>query len=108
LLAFQKTKNVYNARSATGGWAQLRAKVTAKFDLNAAFGLDDPRNRDIIAGQSYAYNDVRLKNQTFSINSIYRFRSNFLVSAEYRRLWTRYRATQTSNNHVNLAIGYNF
>ena len=91
-----------------GGWAQLRAMVTAKFDLNAAFGLDDPRNEDIIAGQTYAYNDVRLKNQTFSINSIYRFRSNFLVSAEYRRLWTRYRNAQTSNDHVNLAIGYNF
>jgi hypothetical protein len=106
--SLQNPLTAVRGNHSTGGWAQLRAKVTAKFDLNAAFGLDDPRNRDIIAGQSYAYNDVRLKNQTFSINSIYRFRSNFLVSAEYRRLWTRYRATQTSNNHVNLAIGYNF
>jgi hypothetical protein len=96
---------VRGVRSA-GGWAQLSAKATAKLDFNLAFGLDDPRNRDILAGL-YKY-DVRLKNETFSVNSIYRFRSNFLVSAEYRRLWTTYLDAQTTNNHFNLAIGYLF
>jgi hypothetical protein len=89
-----------------GGWTQLNAIATGKLDFNVAFGLDDPRNRDIYAGQvSY---DVRLKNETFSINSIFRFRSNFLVSAEYRRLWTAYPYIQTTNNHINLAVGYLF
>jgi hypothetical protein len=89
-----------------GGWAQLNAEATARLDFNFSFGLDDPRNRDIFP-RPYNY-DVRLKNETFAVNSIYRFRSNFLVSAEYRRLWTRYPYIRTANNHLNLAIGYLF
>ncbi len=90
----------------TGGWTQLSIRPNAKLEFNTAFGLEDPWNRDIFGGL-YQY-DVRLKNETFSINSIYRFRSNFLVSAEYRRLWTLYATAQTTNNHFNLAVGYLF
>ena len=89
-----------------GGWAQLSARATDKLDFNLAFGLDATRNRDIFAGLFQYY--VRLKNETFSINAIYRLRSNFLISAEYRRLWTTYLDAQTTNNHFNLAIGYLF
>jgi hypothetical protein len=96
---------VRGVRSA-GGWAQFNAKATARLDFNFALGLDDPRNQDIFRGP-YRY-DARLKNETLSVNSTYRFRSNFLVSAEYRRLWTQYSHVQTTNNHLNLAIGYLF
>jgi hypothetical protein len=96
---------VRGIRSA-GGWVQLNAKATARLDFNIAFGLDDPFNRDIFPGPDKY--DARLNNETFSVNSIYRFRSNFLVSAEYRRLWTAYPYFRTTNNHINLAVGYLF
>jgi hypothetical protein len=97
-----KARGIHSA----GGWTQLKARPTAKLDFNFAYGLDDPRNRDIFAGV-LPY-DARLKNETFSVNSIYRLRSNFIVSVEYRRLWTTYADAQTTNNHFNLAIGYLF
>ncbi len=89
-----------------GGWAQLSAKATPKLEFNLAFGLADPRNRDIFSG---AFGPTTLlKNQTLSVNSIYYFRSDFAVSLEYRHLWTTYPDAVTSNDHLNLAIGYFF
>ncbi|HYK91551.1 MAG TPA: hypothetical protein VE398_22475 [Acidobacteriota bacterium] len=89
-----------------GGWTQLRARALPQLEFNLAFGIDDPRNRDIFAG--LFDRTTRLKNQTASINSIYRLRSNFLISLEYRHLWSTYPDGRTSNDHVNLAIGYLF
>ncbi len=89
-----------------GGWAQLSARATPKLEFNVAFGEHDPRNRDIFAGRFDQA--TRLNNQTFSINSIYHLRSDFAVSVEYRRLWTTYPDARTTNDHVNLAIGYFF
>ncbi len=89
-----------------GGWAQLSAKATPKLEFNMAYGADDPRNRDIFAGLFDP--TTRLNNQTVSVNSIYRLRSDFLISVEYRRLWTTYPEARTTNGHVNLAIGYVF
>ncbi len=89
-----------------GGWTQLSARTTPKLEFNAAFGVDDPRNRDIFFG--LFENTRRLANRTFSVNSMYRIRSNFLFSVEYRRLSTTYPDVRTTNNHFNLAIGYLF
>lgn len=89
-----------------GGWNQLAVKAASKLEFNFAFGVDDPRNRDVFAGQ--VGSTTRLKNQTLSINSIYRFRSNFLVALEYRRLWTTYPDSAGKSGHVNLAVGYTF
>ncbi len=89
-----------------GGWAQLNAKATPKLEFNLAFGLADPRNRDVFAG---LFNQATiLKNQTISVNSIYYLRSDFAVSLEYRHLWTTYPNAVSMNDHVNLAIGYFF
>ena len=89
-----------------GGWAQLSAKVAPKLEFNLALGEHDPRNRDIFAG---VFNHTtRLNNQTFSLNSIYRFRSNFLFAVEYRQLWTTYPDARSTNGHLNVAIGYVF
>ncbi len=89
-----------------GGWAQFSAKATARLEFNTAFGIADPRNRDIFAGL-FDQTTV-LKNQTFSANSIFHLRSDFAVALEYRHLWTTYPDAQTTNNHLNLAIGYFF
>jgi len=89
-----------------GGWNQLAVKATPKLEFNFAFGIDDPRNRDVFTG--LIESTTRLKNQTLSMNSIYRFRSNFLVALEYRRLWTTYPGTTSTSGHINLGVGYAF
>ncbi|HZS09979.1 MAG TPA: hypothetical protein VFD58_34445 [Blastocatellia bacterium] len=89
-----------------GGWAQLAIKARPDLDFNFAYGQEDPRNRDLsVALQNPA---TRLKNQVASANFIWQLRHNFLVSLEYRRLWTRYPAREQTSNHYNLAVGYVF
>ncbi len=95
----------WGIRSA-GGWVQLRARATPRLEFNAACGSDDPRNRDIFAGLFRS--TATLANRTFSVNSIYQLRSNFLLSLEYRRLSTVYPDGRSSSDHVNLAVGYLF
>ncbi len=89
-----------------GGWAQLRAKASPTLDFNFAYGIDDPRNRDVFAGLFDS--TTRLGNRTFSVNSIFQLRSNFVLSLEYRRMWTTYPGEQSTSDHINLAIGYLF
>lgn len=90
----------------TGGWTQLNFKAHPTLDFNLAYGQDDPSNRDLRSGQLTSA--TRLKNQAASANFIWALRQNFLVSLEYRRLWTNYPATQQRNGHYNLAFGYTF
>ncbi len=89
-----------------GGWVQLHAEATPRLEFNAAYGTDDPRNRDIFAG--LFNNTARLGNRTFSLNSIYQLRSNFLLALEYRRLTTVYPDVRSANGHFNIAVGYLF
>ncbi len=89
-----------------GGWTQLRAKASSRLDFNFAFGIDDKRNRDNFSAVVPA--SSQLKNRTLMANSIFRLTSNLLVSVEYRRLWTTYPDAQSTNNHINLALGYLF
>ncbi len=97
-----KIRGVYSI----GGWAQLNYQAHPTLDLNVAYGQEDPRNQDIFSGQFTAAS--RLKNQVASANFIWALRQNFLVSLEYRRLWTNYLTTQQRAGHYNLAFGYTF
>lgn len=90
----------------TGGWAQLNYKAQPALDFNFAYGQEDPRNQDIFSGQFTS--SARLKNQVVAANFIWALRQNFLVSLEYRRLWTTYVTTQQRSGHYNLAFGYTF
>jgi hypothetical protein len=91
---------------AFGGWAQLNIKARRALDFNFAFGVEDPRNRDVFADQRSLSNHFR--NQVTSGNFIYQLRPNVLFSLEYRRLLTDYAAGRRRNGHYNLAIGYLF
>lgn len=89
-----------------GGWLQLAARARPNLDFNFAYGQNDPRNHDLREG--WRSTEIIFKNQAASANLIWALRQNFLVSLEYRRLWTRYTAEHRTNNHVNLAFGYIF
>ena len=90
----------------TGGWAQLKYNARHDLDFNLAYGQDDPRNQDLRFGLFST--GTRFKNQAASANLIWALRQNFLVSLEYRRLWTTYSTTRQRAGHYNLAFGYIF
>jgi hypothetical protein len=94
-----------------GGWAQLKYRPANKWEINAAFGLDNPFASDLKYFEyPVAYGDAALaKNQAGFVNVIYRPRSDLLFSAEYRHLMT-YSLTDGGNSagHLNLMMGVLF
>ena len=93
-----------------GGWAQLKFKPRANFEINAAFGLDNPFAGELRTHQTYAiYTDAFLRNISPQINFIYQIRSDILFSTEYRWLHTSdIDQGLNSASHINLSLGYIF
>ncbi len=94
-----------------GGWAQLKFKPTAKFEINGAFGQDNPfagELRMFPESPSY-YGTLFSKNSSPFVNFIYQVRSDVLFSIEYRRLRTTVLDSDSySADHVSLSLGYLF
>jgi hypothetical protein len=94
-----------------GGWAQLKLKPTAKFEINGAFGDDNPfaaNLREFSANPIYL-NALLSKNLTSLVNFIYRPRSNLIFSLEYKHLKTfTLDGNFNSANNINLIVGYIF
>jgi hypothetical protein len=94
-----------------GGWAQLKFKPTSRFEVNTAFGQDNPfanelRSSAIVPSE---YGNALSRNQTWFANFIYQLRSNVVFSLEFRRLKTKELDEESYfANHLNLAIGYVF
>lgn len=94
-----------------GGWAQLKYKLKPNFEINGAFGQDNPFANEIrnFPTHSDDYDEFLGRNRSVMINFIWQLRSDFLFSTEYRRLKT----TEVSGdnyfaNHVNVSLGYIF
>lgn len=94
-----------------GGWVQLKFKPKPKFEVNGAFGEDNPFSSQLrgFAGSQSPYGPLLSKNLSPFVNFIYQMRSDVLFSVEYRRLQT-YALDSNSNaaNHFNLSLGYIF
>ena len=94
-----------------GGWTQLKFKPTVKFEMNAAFGQDNPFASELGARPIVpsAYSEALSRNQTWFTNFIYRARSNVILSLEFRRIKTTVaEGDGYAANHLNLALGYIF
>jgi hypothetical protein len=94
-----------------GGWVQLKFKPKSYFELNFAYGQDNPFANELRAfpASSY-YNGYSLsRNLSPFVNFIYRVRSDVLFSVEYRRLET-YPLDSNPNiaNQVGISLGYVF
>jgi outer membrane murein-binding lipoprotein Lpp len=102
--------DVYGLNS-LGGWAQLKLKPTAKFEINGAFGDDNPfapNLREFSANPIYS-NSLLSKNLTSLVNFIYRPRSDLIFSLEYKHLKTfTLDSNFNSANNINLIVGYIF
>jgi hypothetical protein len=95
-----------------GGWSQLKLKVTPTFELNAAFGLDNPTTAEVRAAapsQAFLFGPLLLQNRGALVNFVFRPRSSMLFSGEYEHLQTS-QLNNVSNNaqQFNLMMGILF
>lgn len=91
-----------------GGWAQLQWRPRSNLTFNAAFGIDDPYNEDL-RGTTFTGGGSFTFNRTGTVNVIYRFRSNFITTFEYRRMETGITFGPSRHaNHFNFGFGYVF
>jgi len=97
--------------NSVGGWTQLKFKPTAKFEINAALGDDNPfagELRRFPATRNY-YGYSISRNMSPFANFIYQARSNVLFSAEYRRIQTYTPVgTFAAANQFGTSVGYIF
>jgi hypothetical protein len=107
---FANPATVFRGLDSMGGWAQLKFKLKSNFEINGAFGSDNP-----FAGELRQYNANSIypgsytRNLSPLVNFIYQIRSDILFSAEYRYLKSTVLDSGYLNaNHINLSLGYIF
>jgi hypothetical protein len=103
--------SVVHGLNSMGGWAQLKFKPIPRFEVNGAFGHDNPFGNQLArftANPAY-YDSLVARNQSWFANFIYQPRSDVLFSIEYRRLRT-FGTEGGANvaNDVNVGLGYTF
>ncbi|HXM91563.1 MAG TPA: hypothetical protein VN974_08435 [Candidatus Dormibacteraeota bacterium] len=95
----------------TGGWLQLKFKPKPNFEVNFAYGQDQPFARELklfpASALYYGYSISR--NQSPFVNFIYRARSDVLFSMEYKRLQTNpLNSNPNIANQLIVSLGYVF
>jgi regulator of replication initiation timing len=102
--------NVYGLDS-IGGWMQLKFKPKTNFEVNFAYGQDNPFASELrsFPASAHYYGSSLSRNLSPFVNFIYRVRSDVLFSVEYRRLQT-YTLDSNANsaNQIGLGLGYAF
>lgn len=108
---FDSPHTTLQALDSIGGWVQLKFRSTPKFEINGAFGDDNPFAAEL---REYKSNPSYLgfllsKNLSPFVNFIYEPRSNVVFSTEYRRIKTfPLDASATAANLISLSLGYIF
>jgi hypothetical protein len=83
-----------------GGWAQLNVRPSSRFELGGGCGVGDPDDEGLPAG--------RLRNVSCEGHVITHPGGPVVAGVEFRRLRTVYPSGPVHNNHVNLAVGFEF
>jgi hypothetical protein len=84
-----------------GGWGQLNIEATSMMRIGAGCGADKPDESAVTPGG-------RLHNQACSGYTIVRPGGPIFLGAEFRRIETRYAVGSFADNHLNLAVGFEF
>lgn len=107
---FLTPTTLFHGLDSMGGWAQLKYKVKSNFEINGAFGIDNP-----FAGELRQFNATTIypgaytRNLSPLVNFIYQIRSDILFSTEYRYLDSTVLDSGSIGAHqVNLSLGYIF
>jgi hypothetical protein len=103
--------SIVQGLNSMGGWAQLKFKPRPKFEVNGAFGHDNPFGNQVAHFALFpaSYDALFARNQTWFTNFIYQPRSDVLLSLEFRRLRTfGSDGGADTANQLNLSVGYLF
>ena len=108
--SFVNPATTFRALDSMGGWAQLKFKLRPNFEINGAFGSDNPFAPELRRYSSNSiYPDAYTRNLSPLVNFIYQIRSDILFSTEYRYLKsTVLDSGSISASHINLSLGYLF
>jgi hypothetical protein len=88
-----------------GGWAQLNVRATPRVLIGAGSGFDDPEDSDLAIPPIA---NSRLRNTTTEAHIHWRPAGPIVLGFEWRRTETSYTAGANTNNHLNLAFGFEF
>jgi hypothetical protein len=90
------------AVGAKGGFAQLLVTPLQPLTLGLAYGIDDPDDGDLNAGN-------RSKNERWNVNGFYSLNADLVLMLEYANIKTSYQdADDATDNRVQAAVQYNF
>jgi hypothetical protein len=108
---WRHTDDSYHALDDAGGWAQLKARLGERLELNAAYGIDNAFAGELrpylMPGSGWYQNLAR--NATLTSNFIYSPTAYTLFSFEYRRIDSSAAAGTPSMADVyGIAAGYRF
>lgn len=90
---------------ARGGWAQLNVQATPRLLIGAGSGYDDPEDGDLV---DVPASPARLRNATTEAHIHWRPAGPIVLGFEWRRTETTYSAGTNTNQHLNLAFGFEF
>jgi hypothetical protein len=108
---FEDPATAIHGLDSMGGWVQLKVKPKSFFEMNFAFGDDNPFASELreYPASVYYYGPLHSRNITGFANFIYHVRSNVLFSVEYRRLQTyNLDSNIDTANQIGLSVGYIF
>jgi hypothetical protein len=107
---FGNPATTFRGLDSMGGWTQLKFKIKPNFEINGAFGVDNP-----FAGELRQFNATTIypgaytRNLSPLVNFIYQIRSDILFSTEYRYLDSSVLDSGAFSAHqVALSLGYIF
>jgi hypothetical protein len=104
--------SVLRGLNTAGGWTQGKVRWSSWMEANASIGLDDGYGRDLRAVTLYSPGSapqVWGRNRMVIGNVIFRPKTYFLLSPEFRRVWTwPISGPANTLNVFTLSIGYQF
>jgi hypothetical protein len=108
---FISPTGLIHGEQSEGGWAQLKFKPRPKFEINGAFGQDNPFANQFraVSPTSPNYDTLLDRNRSGFINFIYQPRSDVMLSMEMRHIRSfAVDGDSYTANQVSLTVGYIF
>ncbi len=84
-----------------GGWAQINVQASPRILIGAGSGVDNPDDAHVLP-------NGRLRNTTTEVHAHWRPAGPIVLGFEWRRIATSYAAGLRTNQHLNLAFGFEF
>ena len=104
--------SVLHGLNAIGGWTQFKTRFSSSLETNFSIGQDGGFARDfhaVVQSPTATATQLRARNEMVVGNLIYRPKTYFILSPEYRRIWSwPITGTASTLNIFTLSVGYQF